>query len=167
MTLPFGLVIVGALLYPGVQLNPSEAQTKDQPAAATRSPAATALTAAGISAGAICRSRFSSSRATSRRRQLAVDRETRRGDTDGVLGAVGTAAVAQGRRGDRRGLPSADGNSSTRRPDDLAAPAQHAAHGSRPRPGYASTLGGAAAENQDFVHAVYGNFPYVLLSSCS
>src|SRR4029079_16722331 len=25
------------------------------------------------------------------------------------------------------------------------------------------TLGGVAAEDQDFVHAVYGNFPYVLL----
>src|SRR6185312_16796676 len=46
-----GLAIVGALVFFGVQLNPSEAQAKDLPGSGDAIVGREALTAAGISAG--------------------------------------------------------------------------------------------------------------------
>jgi len=51
LTGAIGVVIVAALLIPGVQLNPSESQAKGRPVAATRSRGAPRFASAGISAG--------------------------------------------------------------------------------------------------------------------
>src|SRR5205823_4153292 len=53
LTAAIGIVIVAALLIPGVQLNPSEAQAKDRPGGGDAIAGRDALVAAGISAGAL------------------------------------------------------------------------------------------------------------------
>src|SRR5262249_32310578 len=59
-------------------------------------------------------------------------------------------------------IPSADGSSSTTK--HTISRLQHTVLPSlAAQTGLRVTLGGVAAEDQDFVHAVYGNFPYVLL----
>src|SRR5260221_3132175 len=51
LTGAIGVVIVAALLVPGVQLNPSESQAKDRPGGGDAIAGRAALTSAGISSG--------------------------------------------------------------------------------------------------------------------
>jgi RND superfamily putative drug exporter len=143
-----GLAIVGVLLFYGFQLNPSEAQAKDFPGSGDAIAGRQALTDAGISAGAI--------------KPFII--LTRAGETDKVVAAVdrvpgidGAAAPPSWRHGEQalvEAIPSYDGSSKqirgtiTRVKEALPAGA---------------SLGGVAPEDRDFVHAVYGNFIYVLL----
>ena len=62
-------------------------------------------------------------------------------------------------------FPAMDGAAKSVNGDDLAPPARRAAGRGRSRSAAAcsSTLAGVAPESRDFVHAVYGKFPYVLL----
>jgi len=143
-----GTAIVAVLIGFGVQLNPSEAQSKDIPGRGDAITGRDQLTAAGISAGAI--KPFVVLTTTGEAKSVA---QTLR-DVDGVAGA---AAPASWRKGDHalvEAIPSSDGASKTTRStiqrvkDALPAGA---------------SLGGVAPEDRDFVHAVYGNFPLVLL----
>ena len=159
-TAAIGAAIVAVLLIPGLQLNPSEAQIKDIPGGGDPVAGRTALAAAGVSAGAykpvevLVEGKVTSAKLALVRARVA--------STPGVTGA----AVPQGwRHGDAaviEAIPASDGSSSaakhtiSRLQQDVL-PAAASATGLR------VTLGGAAAEEQDFVHAVYGNFPYVLL----
>ena len=85
--------------------------------------------------------------------------------TDGIAGA---AAPTDWRKGGTLSLVEAfpDTDSSARRgaSDDLARQERDAAGGRDGDSAERATLrlGGAAPEERDFVHAVYGNFPYVL-----
>ncbi len=154
-----GTAICAALLFYGLQLNPSEAQVKDLPGAGDAIAGREALTAAGISAGVM------------KPFQILVEGEATPAKLKSVVstvaatpGVAGAAAPEQWRRGGTaivEAFPAADGATRSMRPvisnlQDNVLPGLQSG-GSR------VTLGGVAAEDRDFVHAVYGNFPYVLL----
>jgi RND superfamily putative drug exporter len=160
LTAAIGAVIVAALLVPGLQLNPSQAQAKDMPGGGDAIAGRTAVGDAGFSPGVYKPFEVLVEGAVTDAK-LAVVR-ARVAAAAGVTGAV----VPQGWRTPHaaivEAIPAADGSS----PDakhtvshlqKTVLPAAAAQTGLR------VTLGGVAAEDQDFVHAVYGNFPYVLL----
>ncbi|HUZ15937.1 MAG TPA: MMPL family transporter [Gaiellaceae bacterium] len=144
-----GLAIVGVLVAIGVQLNPNESQLKDFPGTGTAIAGRQMLANAGISPG-VMKPLVTLSRGGNAQ-YLAVQ-ESR------VPGIVG--AAAPGGAGWQRGpfalveaFPAVDG----------AAPGIQGVidRVNGVLPGFA-TLGGPAAVDRDFIHAVYGNFPYVL-----
>jgi putative drug exporter of the RND superfamily len=160
LTAAVGIVIVAALLVPGLQLNPSEAQAKDRPGGGDAIAGRDALSAAGISAGALKPFEILVE-GTARPAQLRSI-ASRVAATPGVAGA----AVPPGwRTGDTtivEAIPAADGSSA--RTKDTISRLQHSVLPALSgETGARVTLGGVAAEDQDFVHAVYGNFAYVLL----
>jgi len=160
LTAAIGIAIVGALLFAGVQLNPSESQAKDMPGGGDAIAGRQALATAGISAGVfkpfeiLVEGSPSSAQLTTIAQRVA--------QTPGVVGAAAPAAWRATSAAIVEAIPSADGTTSetkhtiSRLQHDVL-PAVSTETGVR------ATLGGVAAEDQDFVHAVYGNFPYVLL----
>ncbi len=145
-----GTAIVAVLLVFGLQLNPSEAQAKDLPGAGNAISGRDALERAHISAGVL--------------KPFIV--LTRTADADAVASkvrrveGVAGASAPKGSQWRRDGaalveaFPADDGASkSVRKTIDRVKEALP--------PG--ASLGGVAAEDRDFVHAVYGNFPFVVL----
>jgi RND superfamily putative drug exporter len=143
-----GLVIVGVLLALGSQLNPSEAQAKAFPGKGDAITGRDVLARADISPGVM--KPFIVLTPAANVRQVAQRLR-------GVAGVVGATAPESWRQDGLalvEAIPSVDGSSK-------------AVRGTISRvkdalPGGAS-LGGVAPEDRDFVHAVYGNFPFVLL----
>jgi len=143
-----GAAIVALLLVFGLQLNPSEAQAKDFPGSGDAIAGRTAVANAGIAPGVF--------------KPLVVltpagqvdDVASRVRAVDGVEGAAAPASWQRNGSALVEAFPSHDGASKevrgtiTRVKQALPAGA---------------SLGGVAPEERDFVHAVYGNFPYVLL----
>jgi putative drug exporter of the RND superfamily len=151
---------VAALLIPGVQLNPSESQAKDRPGGGDAITGRAALADAGISAGAYKPFEVLVEGGASNSALTVISGALAR--TAGVAGAVAPPAWQRGRDAIVEAIPAADGAAaSTKRTishlQKTVLPTL--AH----ETGTKLTLGGSAAEDQDFVHAVYGNFPYVLL----
>ena len=145
-----GTAIVGVLLFYGLQLNPSEAQAKDFPGKGDAINGRQVLADAGISPGAM--KPFIILAPASEVGQVVSSVQNVRG--------VEGAAAPPGPRWSRAGkalveaIPSDDGSSKAvrgtiNRVKDALPPG--------------ATLGGVAPEDRDFVHAVYGNFGYVLL----
>jgi RND superfamily putative drug exporter len=158
-----GIAIVAALLVPAFQLNPSEAQAKDLAGAKTEDAVVglNTLTDAGISPGVL------------KPFVILVEHDGSRAALDTVVsrlqstpGIDGAAAPPDWRKGDTalvEAFPSEDGAARSVRKtisnlQDDVLPSLQAQIGQ----GTKLTLGGVAAEDRDFVHAVYGNFPYVL-----
>src|SRR5438477_6380131 len=144
-----GLAVVGVLLFYGLQLNPGEAQPKDLPGAGDAIDGRAALTTAGISPGVL------------KPFDVLVEHGADPGPvaarlraTPGIAGAVAPSAWRKDGNSIIEAFSSADGAAKSTRhtinlvKDELA--------------GTGATLGGVAAEDRDFVHAVYSNFPYVL-----
>jgi len=160
LTATIGLVIVGALLIPGAQLNPSESQAKDSPGGGDAIVGRQAIAAAGISAGVYKPFEVLVEGRASRTQLATISQHI--AQTPGVVGAVAPAAWQKGNAAVIEAIPSADGSSPAAK--RTISTLQHTV-----LPALATktnlrvTLGGTAAEDQDFVHAVYGNFPYVLL----
>ncbi len=160
LTGTIGLAIVVALLVPGVQLNPSESQAKDRPGGGDAIAGRAALASAGLSAGAF------------KPFDILVEGEVTKpalqkiatavAATSGVAGAVAPDAWQRGNAAVVEAIPAADGASPetkqtiSRLQDDVLPKLEQDTN-------LKVTLGGGAAADQDFVHAVYGNFPYVLL----
>jgi RND superfamily putative drug exporter len=160
VTAAIGAVIVAALLIPGVQLNPSQAQAKDLPGGGDAIAGRTALTDAGFSAGVYTPYEVLLEGNVTKAKIARVTADVAK--ADGVEGAIAPSAWERQRKAIVEAVPNADGSSGTTkraisRLQHTVLPAAAAATGLR------VTLGGVAAENEDFVHAVYGNFPYVLL----
>jgi RND superfamily putative drug exporter len=160
VTAAIGIAIVATLLVPGLQLNPSESQAKDRPGGGDAIAGRTAIADAGISAGVYKPFEVLVEGAVTPEKLQTVVRRV--AGTAGVDGA--TAPVGWRKQGLAlvEAIPSDDGASSTtkstiKRLQKTVLPAVADQTGLR------VTLGGMAAEDQDFVHAVYGNFPYVLL----
>lgn len=143
-----GAAIVAVLLALGLQMNPSEAQAKDFPGKGDAIVGRDALDRSGISPGAI-------------KPFVVLTQDGQAADVVqrllGVEGVAGAAAPDSWRKDGSalvEVLPSDDGSSKeirgtiTRVKDALPEGA---------------SLGGVAPEDRDFVRAVYGNFPYVLL----
>jgi RND superfamily putative drug exporter len=159
-----GMAVVAALLVPASRMNPADAQTKDQPATGDAAAGRAALTESGITTG-VHRPFLVLVEGTSD--QAVLDTVTARlRATDGV-------AFAQAPPGERwrtddvavvEAFSATDGASKEtrgviKRIQQSVLPDAEEQIG----PGVTLTLGGPAAEERDFVHAVYGNFPYVLL----
>ena len=144
-----GLVIVGALVFEGFQLNASEAQVKYYPGTGDAIDGRQALTAAGISAGVmkpfVVLVNPGTSSATIVKKLDA---------TPGIAGAA--APTAWQKDGYRliEAFPAADGSSSAGK--TAIKTVRSELNDSE------ASLGGVAVEERDFVSAVYGNFPYVL-----
>ena len=149
-----GFAIVGVLVFCGLQLNPSEAQVKDLPGSGDAIAGRTPLAAAGISPGVmkpfvvLVDARRLDARRSSRR--FADDPRDRRGAPRRPAVARRTAT-----RSSRRSRPPTATRIRCRRRRSATVRAELKGH----RP---ATLGGVAAEDRDFVDAVYSNFPYVL-----
>lgn len=144
-----GLVVVGVLAAVGTRLNPNEAQLKNFPGSGDAIAGRDALAAAGISPGVM-------------KPFLVLARHG--GDPTaiaatlrGVEGVAGADAPAGWRRGEAslvEAFPAIDG----------AAPGiqQVIDRLNAALRGTGGTLTGVPAVDRDFVHAIYGNFPYVL-----
>jgi RND superfamily putative drug exporter len=146
-----GLVIVGVLISYGVQLNPNESQLKNFPGSGTAIAGRTLLANAGISPG-VMKPFVTLVENGGDAKAIAAKQRT-------VPGIVG--ATAPPGRGWQRGqdslveaFPTIDG----------AAPGIQGIinNVNDSLRGTDGTLGGVPAVDRDFVHAVYGNFAYVL-----
>jgi len=150
-----GLAIVALLLVPGVQIHPAEAQLKDYPGSGSAIQGRDELTRAGISPGVMKPYVVLVENGGPNATRQVVDALRR---TAGIAAAV---APSQWRRnGDAlvEAFPSSD--SASNASSDTISRIQHdvlPALG-----GVTATLGGISPEDRDFVHAVYGKFPYVL-----
>src|SRR3954452_5891652 len=155
-----GMAIVAALLIPGLQLNPSESQAKERPGGGDAIAGRTALADAGISASAykpfevLVEGDVTAARLQAVRARVAA--------AQGVEGAAAPAAWRRGGAAVIEAIPSADGASATTK-HTISRLQKDVLPVASEQTGLRVTLGGVAAEDQDFVHAVYGNFGYVLL----
>ena len=146
-----GLAIVGVLVFFGVQLNPSEAQAKDLPGSGDAIVGRAALSAAGISPGVIKPFDVLVEHGASPAPIAAKLRATQ-----GIDGAVAPTGPGWRKGGDSivEAFPAIDGASP--HIQSLVTRVHKELNGTQ------ATLGGIAPADRDFVHAVYGNFPYVL-----
>jgi putative drug exporter of the RND superfamily len=146
-----GLAIVGVLVFYGVQLNPSEAQAKDLPGSGDAIVGRDALTAAGITPGVIKPFNVLVEHGAAVPPIVAKLRAT-----SGVSAVVAPTGPAWRRGGDAivEAFPSVDGSS--KHIQSIVTRVHRSLNGTE------ATLGGIAPADRDFVHAVYGNFPYVL-----
>ena len=144
-----GIVIVAILVAFGLQLNPNESQLKNFPGTGTAIAGRALLADAGISPGGM------------KPFNVLVE-DGGNGDAvavkvskvDGVTGGVVPAGWQNGQNTLVEAFPNVDG----------AAPGIQSivnrVNGALK--GTDGTLGGVTATDRDFVHAIYGNFPYVL-----
>jgi putative drug exporter of the RND superfamily len=144
-----GIAIVAVLAGIGTQLNPNESQLKNFPGSGDAIAGRTALTAAGISAGVmkpfdiLVEHGGNAPAIAAKLRGVA-----------GVTGAVAPAAWHRGADSIVEAFPAIDG--AAPKIQGIVNRVNAALDGTN------GTLGGTAAADRDFVHAVYGNFPYVL-----
>ena len=144
-----GLVIVGVLAGIGTQLTPNEAQLKNFPGSGDAIAGRSALQSAGISPGVMKPFNILVERGGDAKAVAAKVRE--------VPGIAGAVAPADWQRGDTslvQAFPSIDG----------AAPGIQGVINrlNESVQGTSASVGGVPAVDRDFVHAVFGKFPYVL-----
>ena len=144
-----GLVIAGTLAAIGLQLNPNEAQLKNFPGSGTAIAGRQLLTDAGISPGVM--KPFVVLVEHDGNARAVADRVSK---VQGVVGATAPPSWRSGTNSLVEAFPAVDG----------AAPGIQTIidHTDDALAGTGATLGGVPAVDRDFVHAVYGNFPYVL-----
>jgi putative drug exporter of the RND superfamily len=146
-----GTAIVAVLVVLGVQLNPNESQLKNFPGTGTAIAGRTMLANAGFSPGVM--KPFVTLVENGGNAHEVADRER---TVSGIVGATVPPGPAwhQGQNTLVEAFPAVDGAAPgiqriiDRVNDSLR--------------GTTATLGGVPAVDRDFVHAVYGNFPYVL-----
>ena len=144
-----GLAVVGVLVAYGLQINPNEAQLKNFPGTGTAIAGRQMLANANISPGAM---------------KPFIVLVEHGGDANAIAvkvrtvpGIVGAAAPASWRSGGDslvEAIPAIDGAAPGIQPIINNTNAALA--------GTDGTLGGVPAVDRDFVHAIYGNFPYLL-----
>jgi RND superfamily putative drug exporter len=146
-----GTAIVAVLVVLGVQLNPNESQLKNFPGTGTAVAGRTMLAGAGISPGVM--KPFVTLVEDGRNAQQVAAKERA---VSGIAGAAVPPGPDWHRGADTlvEAFPSIDG----------AAPGIQGVINrvNQSLRGTGGTLGGVPAVDRDFVHAVYGNFPYVL-----
>jgi putative drug exporter of the RND superfamily len=158
----FGLAIVAVLLFFGLQMNPSDAQAKDLPGAGDAHTGYQVLTDSGISPGVL------------KPFQVVVEGPGSSGDltplverisqTEGVAGAAAPASSTADGLALVEAFSTTDGSSKPTRDtirrlkdDVLPAAADDFPAGTQ------LTLAGLPPQEREFVRAVYGTFPWVLL----
>src|SRR5579859_838493 len=144
-----GLAIVGLLVYSGFQINPSEAQVKALPGKGDAINGRAALAAAGISPGVIKPFEILVQNGASTAPIVAKLQAT-----PGITGAVAPHEWQSGTDSIVEAFPAVDGAS--KQIQGVIDRVKGELRGTN------ASLGGLAPEERDFVHAVYGNFPYVL-----
>ncbi|HEY3541654.1 MAG TPA: MMPL family transporter [Gaiellaceae bacterium] len=144
-----GLAITVVLAVVGTQLNPNEAQLKNFPGGGTAIAGRQLLADAGISPGVMKPFDVLVERGGD---PAAIAAKLRR--VDGIVGAAVPPGWSRGGNSIVEAFPAVDG----------AAPGIQSIidRTSTALAGTDATLGGVPAVDRDFVHAVYGNFPYVL-----
>jgi putative drug exporter of the RND superfamily len=146
-----GLTIVAILIGYGVQLNPNESQLKNFPGSGTAVAGRTLLTDAGISPG-VMKPFVTLVEQGGDAHAIAVKQRT----VPGIVGAAAPPGSGWHRGQDSlvEAFPAIDG----------AAPGIQGVidRVNASLQGTEGTLGGVPAVDRDFVHAVYGNFAYVL-----
>ncbi|HEY8407555.1 MAG TPA: MMPL family transporter [Gaiellaceae bacterium] len=144
-----GLAIVVVLVVIGVQLNPNESQLKNFPGGGTAIAGRQLLADAGISPGVMKPFDVLVEHGAD---PSAVAAKLRH--VDGIVGAASPPGWQRGPNAVVEAFPAVDG----------AAPGIQAIidRTNATLQGTDATLGGVPAVDRDFVHAVYGNFPYVL-----
>jgi len=158
-----GLLIVALLLVPASRLNPAEAQAKALAGARTADAVEglNLLTSSGISPGAL--KPFVVLVEHNPGTQALQTVVSRLRSTPGISGAAAPRAWRKGDAALVEAIPSQDG--AARPVRGTISELQHdtlPALESQIGGGVRLTLGGVAPEDRDFVHAVYGKFPYVL-----
>jgi RND superfamily putative drug exporter len=144
-----GLAVAGTLAWYGIQLNPNESQLKNFPGSGTAIQGRQMLADAGITPGVM--------------KPFAVLVEhggdpqavaAKLSKVDGIAGASAPPGWRRGQDSIVEAFPNVDG----------AAPGIQGIinRANAALEGTTATLSGAPAVDRDFVHAVYGNFPYVL-----
>jgi RND superfamily putative drug exporter len=144
-----GIAIVGVLAVIGLQLNPGEAQLKTVPGSGDAIVGRDVLAAAGISSGVM--------KPFDVLVEGGADPAAIAVKLRSVEGIAGAAAPTAWRHGDAsivEAFPAVDGAA-----DEIQGTVDAVNHALE---GTQATLGGTAAADRDFVHAIYGNFPYVL-----
>jgi RND superfamily putative drug exporter len=154
-----GFVIVGLLLIPGVQLNPSEAQAKDLPGAGEAHRGLEVLRAAGISLGVL--KPFEVVIEGPNRKAVAPLVVERLGQTPGIAGAAWPRSWQRDDMTVVEAFPAEDGAAKPIR--GVISNLQKNVLPSLAESNTTATLAGVAPEDRDFVRAVYSKFPYVLL----
>jgi RND superfamily putative drug exporter len=144
-----GLTIVGVLVGFGTQLNPNEAQLKNFPGTGTAIAGREQLTTAGISPGVMKPFDVLVERGGDPE-QVAAKLRT----VPGLVGATVPAGWERGSTSLVEAFPAIDGS----------APGIQGIvdRTNASLKGTGGTLTGVAAVDRDFVHALFGNFPYVL-----
>ena len=144
-----GLAITGVLVFFGLQLNPNEAQMKNVPGSGDAIAGRDALTAAGVTPGVhkpfeVLVERGGNAEAIVAKLQ----------NVDGISGAVAPKDWRKGQDAIVEAFPSTDGAApGIQKIVDRTRDALEGSNG---------TLTGVAAVDRDFIHAIYGNFPYLL-----
>ena len=144
-----GLTIVGVLVAFGTQLNPNESQLKNFPGHGTAIAGRQLLADAGISPGVM--KPFDVLVENGGNAQAVA---TKMSKVQGIAGAAAPPSWRSGSDSIVEAFPAIDGAAPgiqgiiNRANDTLT--------------GTQATLAGVPAVDRDFVHAVYGNFPYVL-----
>jgi putative drug exporter of the RND superfamily len=149
-----GIAIVAVLLVPGLQINPAEAQLKDYPGGGDAINGREALDRAGISPGVmkpyVVLIENGGPNAT---REVVRALE----QTPGIVAAVAPPQWRADSDALVEAFPTTDSASS-----ESSKTISRLQHDVLPATGVTATLGGVSPEDRDFVHAVYGKFPYVL-----
>ena len=144
-----GITIVAVLAGIGTQLNPNESQLKNFPGTGTAIAGRQMLADAGISPGVM--KPFDVLVEHGGNPQTVAAKLSK---VDGIAGATAPASWRRGSDSIVEAFPAIDG----------AAPGIHGVinRGNDALRGTEATLAGVPAVDRDFVHAVYGNFPYLL-----
>jgi putative drug exporter of the RND superfamily len=161
VVLAAGLAIVVLLLIPAAQLNPADAEAKNLPGRGDAFAGRDALANAGITAGAL--KPFDILVEGDAKPRMLTELVSSLERTPGIAGA---AAPRDWRKDDTavvEAFATTDASAKSAR-KTISNLQHHVLPAAERRAGGAAkiTLGGVAPEERDFVHAVYGNFPYVL-----
>jgi RND superfamily putative drug exporter len=157
-----GVAIVAVLLFYGLQLNPSDAQAKDFPGGGDAHRGFATLLAAGITPGVLKPFQVVVEGDYTAADLRAVERRVEK--TPGVAGAAAPESYRTDGLALVEAFSSTDGSAKETRKTitrlkENTVPALQAELGS----GTKVTLAGYPPEEREFVQAVYGSFPYVLL----
>jgi putative drug exporter of the RND superfamily len=157
-----GVVIVALVIYPAFHMNPSDAELRKEPGSGDAEAGRAAITGSGIPDGVYLPYVVVAEGDVASERLARIT--TAVGDADGMYGAAAPPSWRQQKIALVEAFGDDDGSSRTAkttishlRNNVLPAAASELGGGTT------LTLGGAAPEARDFISAVYGKFPYVLL----
>jgi len=157
-----GAVIVALVVYPAFHMNPSDAELRKEPGSGDAEAGRAAITASGIPDGVYLPYVVVAEGDVANERMVRVTSAV--GDANGIAGAAAPPSWRQQKIALIEAFGEDDGSSRTAKTTishlrDNVLPTTASELGS----GTTLTLGGAAPEARDFISAVYGKFPYVLL----